>query len=365
LAITKEEAFDPDSPAVARLREAGAVIFGKTCLPDFAHKSVTDSPRTGVTRNPYDLSRTPGGSSGGASAAVAAKIGCMALETDGGGSIRVPAAVTGIFGFKPSFGRVPHYPRGTFALLSHVGPMTRTVEDAAMMMEVICRDWCALPAASLDYVSALSEDLGRMRIAFSESLGFADATLDESVRLAIRGAVRILSDLGATVEIACPPDLQQCRETHEIFWATFSARLGRTLGSRVEVLDKGLVRLIEAGYQLPKDAFLEAVIDRTELGKRTNEFFSSYDAVIGPVFPTAAPRLTDVAALPPVMQLTSWCNQLGLPAASVYCGASAEGLPIGLQIVGRQYADDTVLIVSHAFEAAFGRAAPPSIGDVG
>jgi aspartyl-tRNA(Asn)/glutamyl-tRNA(Gln) amidotransferase subunit A len=159
-ALTDDQIWRPDSPSVARLREAGAIIFGKTCCPDFGHKLVTDSPLTGVTRNPWSTAHTPGGSSGGAAAAVAASIGALAIGTDAGGSIRIPAAFTGTFGFKPSFGRIPHHPRGAYALLSHIGPLSRSVEDAALMMNVIAhpdaRDWYALPGEAHDHVAALS-----------------------------------------------------------------------------------------------------------------------------------------------------------------------------------------------------------------
>ncbi|MDH3596510.1 MAG: amidase family protein, partial [Rhodospirillales bacterium] len=148
-ALDPDQPWDEDAPAVARLREHGAVLLGKTTTPEFGWKGVTDSPLTGVTRNPWDPSRTPGGSSGGAAAAVATGMGALAIGTDGGGSIRIPAGFTGIFGLKPSFGRVPAYPLSPFGTVAHLGPMTRSVADAALMLTVLAepdpRDWYALP----------------------------------------------------------------------------------------------------------------------------------------------------------------------------------------------------------------------------
>ncbi|WP_081082769.1 amidase family protein [Burkholderia cepacia] len=212
---TTPEAAASDSPSVARLREAGAICFGKTTLPDFAHKIVTDSPLTGTTRNPWDRSRTPGGSSGGAAAAVALGMGPVAIGTDGGGSIRIPAAFTGVFGFKPSFGRVPHAPRGPFGLLSHAGPMTRCVEDAAQTLTIVCRpdsrDWYALPFDGADYARGLSCQPvpGGIRIACSPALGLP-VTVDAAIDDAVARAAAMFRDWGALVQITDPPGVAQC-----------------------------------------------------------------------------------------------------------------------------------------------------------
>lgn len=358
LAVSAERAQLPDSPSVRRLREAGAVIFGKTTLPDFAHKIVTDSPLSGITRNPWNLAHTPGGSSGGAAAAVAAGLAPLALGTDGGGSIRIPAAFSGIYGFKPSFGRVPHYPRGAFALLSHVGPMSRTAEDAALMMNLIARpdprDWYALPYEPSDYRAALRTPLPRLRIALSPSLGL-ETQPDPEILATLKRSARILESMGAHVELADPPAILQCLQIHGIFWSAFSARLADSLEDAANRLDPSLKALVEAGRQLPPHSFLDAQMRRAEAGREVNEFFSRHDLVLCPVHPTVAPELSpQLEQCPPHPVYTPWCNQLGLPAASVYAGNSTEGLPIGIQLVGRQYDDITVLRVSHAFQQAFG-----------
>jgi aspartyl-tRNA(Asn)/glutamyl-tRNA(Gln) amidotransferase subunit A len=368
LAVERETAWQPDGPAPARLREAGAVMLGKTAMPEFAHKIVTDSPLTGVTRNPWDLKRSPGGSSGGAAAAVAAGLGPLALGTDGGGSIRVPCAWSGIFGLKPTFGRVPHYPRGPFGPLSHVGPMTRTVRDAAAMMQVICRpdvrDWHALPADNTDYVSGLDAGVKGMRIAFSSQLGLEDVSVEPEIISAIEAAVEVYRRLGATLVPADPPAVAQCNAVHGTMWASYCARVVRSYPGKRQTFDPSLLALADAGEGLPRDAFLEATIGRIELGRTMGEFFAGYDLLLCPVYPTVAPKVTPDPHAPALLpRFTNWCNQTGVPAASVVAGLSTDGLPIGIQLVGRRFADADVLRASFAFEQAHGSCPwPPSIG---
>lgn len=363
-ATERGRAFLPDSPSASRLREAGAVIFGKTTLPDFAHKIVTDSPLTGITRNPWNLDHTPGGSSGGAAAAVAAGLGPLALGTDGGGSIRIPAAFTGLFGFKPSFGRVPHSPRGAFALLSHVGPMTRTVGDALLMMNVVTRsdsrDWYALPAQKSAQGDAPARGLAGARVAYSPTLGLAAPTIDPEIHRLMKNAANKLADLGAIVEQADPPHIDQCLHVSRVMWTSFSARLARSLGERRIHLDPSLEALARKGEALAKDAFLEALLMRGELGAKINAFFESYRFVLCPTFHRAAIPLAEIDPRdPPTPTFTSWCNLLGLPAANLFCGFTRDGLPVGLQIVGPQYRDFEVLDVSAAVEAAMGTSGYP------
>jgi len=362
-AIVEADTQGPDSPSVARLREAGAVIFGKTTLPDFAHKIVTDSPLTGITRNPWDLSRSPGGSSGGASAAVAAGIGPLAVGTDGGGSIRVPAAWAGIYGLKPSFGRVPHHPRGAFPTVSHVGPMTRTVRDAALMMNVMAqpdrRDWYALPYHGADYEAQLTIDLKGKRIAFSPDFGMSQE-VDPEIAAAVACAVKILADLGAHVDTAQPADIAASTEVHGTHWCAFSARLGERLGPRAALLDVSMRALIQRGKAFPPGAFVDAVVARGDIGSRIQGFFEQHDLLVGPVINCIAPVIADVdPENPPLPYFTAWCNQAGVPAASLPCGLTRSGLPIGVHVIGGPRADALVLAASHAIEQAFGTLTPP------
>src|SRR3954447_16102352 len=194
--------WNDDAPASARLREHGAVILGKTTTPEFGWKGVTDSPLTGITRNPWNPAKTPGGSSGGAAAALASGMGALAVGTDGGGSIRIPCSFTGLFGIKPSFGRVPAWPLSPFGTVAHVGPMTRSVADAALMLNVIAlpgaRDWHALPYSPRDWRAGLDHGIEGLRIAFSADLGYAK--VDGEVASVVARAVRLFEDLGAKVE---------------------------------------------------------------------------------------------------------------------------------------------------------------------
>ncbi|WP_321855964.1 amidase family protein [Paraburkholderia tropica] len=359
---TDETPAPHDSPCVARLRESGAICFAKTTLPDFAHKIVTDSPLTGVTRNPWDTDRTPGGSSGGAAAAVALGMAPVAIGTDGGGSIRIPAAFTGTFGFKPSFGRVPHAPRGPFGLLSHVGPITRCVADAARLLTVISRpdnrDWYALPFDGSDYELGLEckPTPGGVRIASSWSLGLAVAP-ETAVLDAVQRATDTFRDLGAMVQQEDPPGIARCNAVHATLWPACCRQLTEGMADGGAALDPSLQAYSDAGAAISRQALLGALIERGELGAAVNAFFERYDLVICPVYPRVAMPLVELAASDELFpHFTAWCNQLGLPAASVYTGTTPEGLPVGIQIVGGRHADALVLWACHILELSFGRA---------
>ncbi|WP_175824469.1 amidase family protein [Burkholderia cepacia] len=359
---TAPKASQSDSPCVARLREAGAICFAKTTLPDFAHKIVTDSPLTGTTRNPWDLTRTPGGSSGGAAAAVALGIGPAAIGTDGGGSIRIPAAFTGTFGFKPSFGRVPHAPRGPFGLLSHVGPMTRCVDDAARILTVISRpdsrDWYALPFDGGDYARGLQcrPVPNGIRIACSPTLGLSVA-VEPQIHAAVIRAAATFSEMGAQVDTIDPPSIARCNVVHATLWRAFCRQLTSGLPSGADELDPSLQAYARAGDDVSREALLGALIERGDLGASVNAFFDRHDILICPVYQRVAMPLAELATNNELFpHFTAWCNQLGLPAASVYAGLTDDQLPIGIQIVGGRHADALVLWVSHVLELAFGRA---------
>lgn len=363
LAIPEAATQGEDSPCVERLREAGAVVFGKTTLPDYAHKFVTDSPLTGITRNPHNLAHTPGGSSGGAAAAVAAGIGPLALGTDGGGSVRVPAAWSGIFGLKPSFGRVPHHPRGGFPTISHIGPMTRSVRDAALMLNVVAqpdvRDWYALPYDGVDYTSNLGTGLDNLRVAVSDDLGTC-MMIDPEIAKATRQAFEAVASLGAKVDFDQPVDILKYSALHEVHWCSFSERVGRNLGPRAENLDPSMLDLIAAAQSFPRGAFIDAVVTRGELASVTNRFFEQYDLLLAPVINISAPEIVHLSrSFPLDPLLTAWANQAGLPAASVPCGVTSTGLPIGLQVIGAQRADGLVLRAAHAIAEELGRIASP------
>ncbi len=195
--VDPDQPWDVDAPATARLREAGAVLVGKTTTPEFGCKGETNSLLTGITRNPWDTSKTPGGSSGGTAAAVAAGLGPLSVGTDGAGSVRIPAAFCGNFGLKPSFGRVPAFPLSPFGTVSHLGPHTMSVADAALMMNVLkqpdARDWTSLPADATDYLDGLDDGIAGLRVAFSPTLGYA-GNVDPQVAAAVAAAADELVD---------------------------------------------------------------------------------------------------------------------------------------------------------------------------
>ncbi len=366
--IDPDQDWSEDAPAVARLREAGAVIFGKTTTPEFGWKALGDSPLTGITRNPWDLSRTPGGSSAGAAAACAAGIGPLHLGSDGAGSIRIPAAFTGIFGLKPSFGRVPAYPLSPMGLLSHLGPMARTVADAALMLTVLSgpdhRDPYALPPDDTDYRDRIEGGVRGWRIAYSPALGYAK--VDPEIAAAVAEAVRCFEGLGANVEevdgIFASP-----REALLTLWASGAARIiGDFPAARRALLDPGLAAIVAAGERISAVDYLGADLIRTALGQTMAEFHQKYDLLLTPMMPIPALAvghdLNDPATEQHWVDWTPFSYPFNLtrqPAASIPCGLTRAGLPIGLQIIGPLYADDRVLRAARAFEATQPERRPP------
>lgn len=355
--IDPNQPWEEDGPAVARLREAGAVVLGKTTTPEFAAKPVTVSPLTGTTRNPWNPYYTPGGSSGGAGAAVAAGLGPLALGTDAGGSIRIPASLCGVFGHKPSGGRVPMYPPTPYATLAAFGPMTRTVADAALMLSAIsrpdARDWSAMPFSDIDYPNLLEDaDPRRWRIAWSATLGYA--RVDPEVARLTEAAAMRFAEMGASVETVDsvfddPAELLdafKCGLTDYAFRHLEAADFAQ--------MDPDLVAEIERSRGADLRSHLDAEMGRVALGRRMCAFHETYDllvtpALAGPPFPAEdqAPQgygRYEWLAFPYPFNLTRQ------PAASVPCGFTEDGLPVGLQIVGPMHADLLVLQAARAFE---------------
>ena len=224
-----DQSHTVDAPCVARMREHGAIFLGRTATPEFGWKGVTDSPLTGITRNPWDTTKTPGGSSGGAATAAALGMGALHIGSDGGGSVRIPSGFTGTFGLKPSFGRVPMYPASPFASLSHIGPMTRTVEDAALMMNALIepdtRDWFSLPYDPRDYRAGLELGVRHLRIGYSANLGYVD--VDPEIAQLVADAIKVFEDLGAHVE-AIDPGFEKPLDCFNTHWYTGAYRLVET-----------------------------------------------------------------------------------------------------------------------------------------
>jgi len=349
-----------DAPAVARLRESGAVLIGKNTTPEFGWKGVTDSPLTGITRNPWDPAKTPGGSSGGGAAAVASGMCPLTLGTDGGGSIRIPCAFTGIFGLKPSFGRVPAWPLSPYGTVAHIGPMSRTVRDTALLMNVIAqpdaRDWFALPADRRDYLEGLDGGVRGWRIAYSANLGYAD--VDPEVAALVRQAAMRFVDLGAQVEDV-DPDVAGADEIFRRHWYSGAAYLVRNFTpEQKQVMDPGLVDVAEQGAQIAMLELMDAVQKRGALGIRMNQFHERYDLLLTPTLPLAAFEAgREVADVMKEKRWTEWTpfsypfNLTQQPAASIPCGLTSAGLPVGLHIVGPRYDDARVLRAARAFES--------------
>ncbi|QHC20929.1 amidase [Streptomyces sp. GS7] len=364
--------WDEDAPAVARLRESGAVFVGKTTTPEFGWKGVTDSPRHGVTGNPYDPRRTAGGSSGGSAAAVALGAGPLSLGTDGGGSVRIPASFCGIFALKATYGRVPHYPASPFGTLAHVGPMTRDAADAALMMDVICRpdwrDWSQLGPVAGSFREALAGPVAGLRVAYSPSLGW-DVPVAPEVAAAVRAVVDRLAELGAHVEEA-DPGVEDPVEAFHTLWFSGAARLVQPLGDAERaLLDPGLREICERGARYSALEYLAAVDVRMALGRAMGGFHSRYDLLVTPTEPiTAFEAGAEVPSGSGHTRWTGWTpftypfNLTQQPAATLPCGVDGDGLPIGVQLVGARHADALVLRVAHALygAGAAGIPAPPA-----
>lgn len=353
--------WSEDAPAVARLREHGAVFLGKTTTPEFGWKGVTDSPKDGVTGNPYDPALTAGGSSGGSAAAVAWGAGPLSLGTDGGGSVRIPASFCGVFALKPTYGRVPLYPASPFGTLSHVGPITRDAADAALLMAVISgpdwRDWSQAAPQVDDFRAAIDQPLAGLRIAFAPTIG--GARVDPEVAAAVRRAVALLADLGAVVEEA-DPGFADPVEAFHVLWFSGAARVVQPLDAeRRALLDPGLREVCAQGAAYSALDYLAAVDARMALGREMGRFHSRYDLLVTPTLPV--PAFAAGVEVPPGWpgrRWTGWTpftypfNLTQQPAATVPCGLTAGGLPIGVQLVAARHADALVLRAAHALHGA-------------
>ena len=352
--------WNDDAPAVARLREHGAVFLGKTTTPEFGWKGVTDSPLTGVTRNPWDPAKTPGGSSGGGAAAVAAGMGALTVGTDGGGSIRIPCAFTGLFGLKPSFGRVPAWPLSPFGTVAHLGPMTRSVADAALMLNVLslpdARDWHALPYDGRDYRVGLEDGVRGLRIAYSPALGYAK--VDPEIAALVQKAAQAFADLGAHVDEA-DPGFEDAQPLFTLHWFPGAAYVvGNIPEAKRKLMDPGLLEVARDGAKFGVRELQDAALQRGALGVHMNKFHEKYDLLLTPALPL--PAFQAGMEMADVMQQRRWTdwtpfsypfNLTQQPAASVPCGLTKAGLPAGLQIVGPKHADALVLRAARAYES--------------
>jgi len=360
-AIDAAGPWDEDASAVGALRRNGAVLPVQTTSPEFGWKGVTHSPLYGVTRNPWDPATTPGGSSGGSAAALAAGLVPLALGSDGAGSIRIPCGFSGLPGLKPTFGRVPLWPPSAFGTVSHAGPMARTVTDAALLLDVMCepdaRDWTALPPPAQSFLDGLDDGIAGTRIAFSPDLGHV--TVDPEVAAAVERAALALADLGAHLE-RVDPGFEDPRECQETLWSATCAKIVSDLGDPpADVFDPGFAQVAAAGRGIALADYLAAMTARDALGTHMSRFHSEWDLLVTPTLPI--PAFAAGQNVPdgwPDEHWQSWTpftypfNLTQQPAATVPCGFTAAGLPIGLQIVGPRHADAEVLRAARAYEAA-------------
>ena len=351
-----------DAPAVERARAAGACIIGKSTTSEFGCKGTGDSPLTGVTRNPWNLAKTPGGSSAGAGASVAAGLTPFALGTDGGGSIRIPSSLCGLFGIKAQFSRVPLFPIPATPTLGHVGPLARTVRDAALLLTAIsgfdARDPFAVAAPVPDYLGACGQSIEGMRIAWSPTFGYARA--NPEILEITEKAARSFAELGCQVEEV---DAPFGGEPLDIWMAEFYGGVGTKLKGLLtnspEQLDPGVVKMLSGALEQTIEEYFTKVFARYAFRETVREFFADYDLLLSPVLPVAA--FDTGLDVPPGWEdrnPVSWVyytypfNTTGQPAASIPAGFTESGLPVGLQMVARINSEIDIFRAAAAFEEA-------------
>lgn len=356
---------DVDAPAVERARAAGAILIGKTTTSEFGCKPIGDSPLTGITRNPWNRAMTPGGSSAGAAASVAAGITPFALGTDGGGSIRIPCALSGLSGLKGQFGRVPVWPTSATPTLAHVGPIARSMEDAALLFSAVAgfdrRDPFGVAGPVPDVMGAARASVAGMRVAYSPTFGYARP--EPEVLAATGRAAETFEALGCRVDLVeqvfdtDPADLWTAE-----FYAGVGTRLRNVLENQRDLLDPAVADILMPALSQEMRSYYASVFERYALREKLRRFFEAYDLLISPVVPVSA--LEAGRNLPAGLEdrnLVSWVfytypfNLTGQPAGAVCAGLSAAGMPIGLQIVGRACCEDDVVRAACAFE----RTMPP------
>jgi amidase len=370
---------DFDALQVERMSRAGAISLGKTNTPEFGAGSHTVNPVFGATRNPYDLSRSAGGSSGGAAAALAARMICLADGSDLGGSLRNPASFCNVVGLRPSPGRVPTWPLSDVADTFAVhGPMGRTAADVALLLAVLSGADPRVPLAldapapvlaePADVVGLLARELRGLKVAWSADLGLP---VEPAVRTALAPARQVLAELGCDVTDAAP-DLSGADETFRTWRAfRFATGFGPLLPEHRDQLGPNVIWNTERGLELTVAELSRATVLRAELAQRVAGFFGTFEVLACPVsqvvpFDATLDWVHEIDGVPQHTYL-DWMascyliSAAGLPAISVPAGFTPDGLPVGLQLVGRWRADWPLLGVAHAFETATGYAsvAPP------
>jgi aspartyl-tRNA(Asn)/glutamyl-tRNA(Gln) amidotransferase subunit A len=361
---------DEDDVVVERLKTAGAIVLGKTNVSELGYSGIGGNPVFGDTRNPWDITRTSGGTSAGSAAAVAVGIGPFAIGSDGGGSIRIPASFCGLYGMKASFGRVPLYPGcrderfpgvSSWESIEHIGPISRTVADSALMLSVIAgpddRDRHSRPSGDVEWMGSLDGGIAGLRVAYSPDWGYA--AVDPAVRAVVDRAVRVFErDLGCTVELA-DPGFSNPGEASRATVALETDLVGmRELANQLGDRMSPSLRQFLAREWTAED-FTNAIVTRKAVTNAMWKFMRRYDLLLTPTlavpaFPIGSEGPSEIAGRPHASwsPFTGILNLTGQPAASAPAGWTDDGLPVGLQIVGGHLADALVLRASAAFEAA-------------
>lgn len=361
--ITSAEPAKESAPIVERVHEAGGVILGITTTPEFGGGVVTISPLSGITRNPWNPAKTSGGSSGGAAASIAAGVGTFALGTDAGGSIRIPAAINGVVGFKATGGLVPTYPANVAGGLSSPGPIARTVEDCATVLGVVARpdvrDPDGMPGLGKDPLDGLEDGIRGMRVAISETLGYA-RLVDEGVLARFREACAVLTELGAEVEAQDPLSEDPLPIYKRLFMPGFAYALRHLDEAGRQKIGEQLRRILEEGGKLTIEEYFDAHQARRDLAIRMSRFHQRYDLLITPAI--ATPAFDAELWQPPEFErfgeMRAWVpfgypfNLTQQPAISIPCGFTDGGLPVGLQIIGPRFSDVAILRAARALEKA-------------
>ncbi|MHA1985201.1 MAG: amidase [Promethearchaeota archaeon] len=359
---------EQDDIAVQRLKKAGCVLMGKTNTPDFGHIALANNLIFGQTKNPWDIEKNSGGSSGGAASAVASGLGPLALGSDGGGSIRVPSCLCGVYGLKPTFGRIPRYPTMGIAFwtMDHYGPITRNVKDAALMLDVLKgnhpSDSNSFPYVGINYIDKIEEKPPKLKIGISTTLGYFKSLEDEIEKSVLDNAQKF-EQFDWKIENSKIKLKKTERAFGMLVASGYASDLKKDFDKQPEDFSPDLASIINYGSSLSAMDLGRAKAVRKEVYQVFDQYFKEYDILITPTTPTYAFKIEmgERGTIFPLVKgkslnISSWMsytypyNMSGLPAASIPCGWTTEGLPIGMQIIGRRFDEKTVLQVSRAFE---------------
>jgi aspartyl-tRNA(Asn)/glutamyl-tRNA(Gln) amidotransferase subunit A len=361
---------DEDAVAVQKVKAAGAVVMGKTNTHEIALGVTTVNPHFGACRNPWDTARIAGGSSGGSAAAVASGMSTVALGTDTGGSIRIPASLCGVVGLKPTFGRVST--RGVFPLswnLDHVGPLTRNVRDAALVLQVLAGYDADDPASANmavdDYLSNIEDGIKGWRVAHAIGKFFDEA--DAEVLDAVQDAAEVFERLGAKIEDVEMSFLREAALANSLMTQADGAAYHRErLAERPDGFGADVRQRLETGRNYTSTEYILARRAQAEMIRRLGQFFDSYDILILPTTPITAPFIEGNDAVEQARRLTRFTapfNLTGLPAITIPCGYDQHGLPMGLQIVSKAWGESLVLRAARSYEreTGWGTRRPPLV----